>query len=195
MLFANIRVAQSAENRTFQNVEVIPYNRVGVVLGTAKYRRGGGINLYFDYRIKAVVALFKNNKIDLVLVSGDNSSKAYNEPDMFKKALIEMGIPEDKIVLDFAGFRTLDSVVRAKCVFGLKKFTVISQKFHNERAIYLAQHYDIDVVGFNAKDVSQRYGFKTRVREYFARSKAVIDILIGVEPKFLGEQIDLNHLD
>lgn len=185
-------VENSAKNKTFIDVEKVATNKVGMVLGTAKYRIAGGINLYFKYRIDAVVELYKSGKISFILVSGDNSTKYYNEPAEFKKELIKKGIPEEKIFLDFAGFRTLDSVVRAKKIFGQSKITIISQRFHNERAIYLAEKHGIKAIGFNAKDVSQNYGFKTQVREYFARSKAIIDVLFGVEPKFLGDSIEIK---
>ncbi|MGO2357513.1 MAG: SanA/YdcF family protein [Mesonia sp.] len=189
ILLSNIMVVQGAKGKTFSKLEDIQKNKVGLVLGTAKFSTEGGVNLYFAYRINATVELFKNNKIDFVLISGDNGSVYYNEPQDFKKELIKKGIPEDKIFLDYAGFRTLDSVVRAKEVFGQESITIISQEFHNVRAIYLANHFNIQAIGFNAQDVSQRYGFKTRVREYFARTKAFIDILFGVEPKFLGDSI------
>lgn len=101
------------------------------------------------------------------------------------------GIPESRIFLDYAGFRTLDSVVRAKEIFGQDRFTVISQKFHNERAVYLARHYDIEAIGFNAQDVSVNNGFKTRIREWLARVKVFVDLLTNKQPKFLGEQIEI----
>jgi len=117
-------------------------------------------------------------------VSGDNSRKDYDEPSDFKNDLITKGIPEHKIFLDYAGFRTLDSVVRAKEIFGQTSITFISQKFHNQRAIYIANHYNINAIGFNANDVYNRH-----LREYFARSKAGIDLVFNVQPKFLGEKI------
>ncbi|MDT0295639.1 vancomycin high temperature exclusion protein [Mesonia ostreae] len=192
ILLSNMIVVQGAIGKTFSKVEAIEKNKVGMVLGTAKYLVNGQINLYFKYRIDATVELFKNHKIDFVLISGDNGSIYYNEPQDFKKELIKKGIPEDKIFLDYAGFRTLDSVVRAKEIFGQDSITIISQNFHNERAIYLANHFNIQAIGYNAQDVSQHYGFKTSVREYFARTKAFIDIIIGVKPKFLGDKIKIE---
>ncbi|HLW29880.1 MAG TPA: ElyC/SanA/YdcF family protein [Brumimicrobium sp.] len=189
---SNAIVENSAKNKTFNDLENISSNKVGMVLGTAKYRTQGGINLYFKYRIEAVVELYKSGKIDFILVSGDNSTKYYNEPGEFKKELIKNGIPDEKIFLDYAGFRTLDSVVRAKKVFGQHSITIISQKFHNERAVYLAKNKGINAIGYNAKDVSRNYGFKTQIREYFARSKAILDVLFGVDPKFLGEKIEIK---
>lgn len=192
MTISNVIVVQGAKGKTFSTIKTIEKNKVGMVLGTAKYLVNGQINLYFKYRIHATVELFKNHKIEYVLISGDNGSIYYNEPQEFKKELMNQGIPEDRIFLDYAGFRTLDSVVRAKEIFGQQSITIISQKFHNERAIYLANHYTMNAIGFNAQDVSQQYGFKTRVQEYFARTKAVLDILFGVNPKFLGDKIKIE---
>ena len=110
----------------------------------------------------------------------------------FKEELVKRGIPEDRIFLDYAGFRTLDSVIRAKEIFGQEEITIISQEFHNERAIYLAGKNDIEAVGFNARDVSRRYGLKVQLREYLARTKVFLDILFEVEPKFLGEKIEIK---
>ena len=191
-IVSDLIVENAAEGKTFDSVETIKKNKVGLLLGTAKYRSSGGINLYFQYRIDAAVALFKGNKIDYILVSGDNSTKYYNEPAAIKKALLQRGIPEDKIILDYAGFRTLDSVIRAKEVFGQDQLTIISQEFHNERAIYLANSHGIDAIGFNAMNVSDSYGIKTQIREYFARGKAIIDILFHVKPKYLGEKITIQ---
>ncbi len=189
---ANYSIVKNAEDKTFSSIQKIGYNKVGLVLGTSKMLKSGHINLYFKYRVEATVDLYKNGKIDYVLVSGDNGNKNYDEPTDFKDELIKNGIPEDKIFLDYAGFRTLDSVVRAKEIFGQSSITIISQKFHNERAIYLAEKNDITAIGYNAKDLQNKYGWKTRVREYFARTKAFLDILIGVKPKFLGEKIEIK---
>ncbi|WP_243472635.1 SanA/YdcF family protein [Winogradskyella sp. MH6] len=171
-------------HQVYDSVNAIPKNKVGLLLGTGKYAASGNINLFYKYRIDAVVKLYKAGKIEYILVSGDNSRKDYDEPTDFKKDLIAKGIPEDRIFLDYAGFRTLDSVVRAKEIFGQTSITIISQKFHNQRAIYIAKQYSIDAVGFNAKDV-----YNSHFREYLARSKASLDLVFNVQPKFLGEKI------
>lgn len=189
LYISNYLVVQSAENKTFTSVEEIPYNRVGVVLGTSKYRRGHAPNLYFDYRIEAAVELYRAGKIDFIIVSGDNRFVDYNEPQQMMDDLIASGVPKEKIFLDYAGFRTLDSVIRAHKVFGQRKYTIISQKFHNERAIFIANKHGLDVIGYNAKDVTKSYGFKTNTREKMARVKVILDIIFGIQPKFLGEQI------
>ncbi len=171
-------------HQVYDSVNAIPKNKVGLLLGTGKYAASGNINLFYKFRIDAVVKLYKAGKIEYILVSGDNSRKDYDEPTDFKKDLIAKGIPEDRIFLDYAGFRTLDSVVRAKEIFGQTSITIISQKFHNQRAIYIAKQYGIDAVGFNAKDV-----YNSHFREYLARSKASLDLVFNVQPKFLGEKI------
>ncbi|MEZ4797520.1 MAG: ElyC/SanA/YdcF family protein [Flavobacteriaceae bacterium] len=184
-------ITNNAKGKTFTNVKLIPKNKVGIVLGTPKFVSNGLVNLFYTYRLEAAATLYKAQKVDFILASGDNLT-SNDEIKVFKEDLIKLGIPEEKIFLDYAGFRTLDSMVRAKEIFGQESITIISQKFHNERAIYLAKKFDIKAVGFNAKDVSEQYGRYTTVREYLARTKAVLDILIGKEPRFLGEKIEIK---
>lgn len=193
LVATNYYIILKAKDNVYSNITELPKNKVGLLLGTSKYMVKGGVNPYYAYRIDAAVALFEAGKIDYILVSGDNGSAYYDEPTMFKDDLLKRGIPENRIVLDFAGFRTLDSVVRAKEVFGQNAFTIISQKFHNERAIYLANNFQIDAIAFNAKDVDNLYGLRTRGREYLARVKAAIDVLFNVQPKFLGEKMPLEQ--
>lgn len=192
LILSNYTIAQSTKNKTFSEISEIKKNKVGLLLGTAKYYKEGGINLYFKYRIDAAVALYKKGKIDYILVSGDNSSIYYNEPITFKNELIKRGIPEDVIYLDYAGFRTLDSVIRANKIFGQQEITIISQQFHNERAIYIAEKKGIKAIGFNAKDVEGTNGMKVKLREYLARTKAYLDIVFNVQPKFYGESINIG---
>ena len=130
-----------ARHYTYDDVDAVPYNRVALVLGTSKYLIGGSPNHYFKYRIKAAAELYNNGKVDYILVSGDNATVQYNEPRQMRRALIQAGIPASAIYSDYAGFRTLDSIVRAKEVFGQARFTVVSQAFHNERAIFIARHF------------------------------------------------------
>lgn len=192
LLLCNQAINSSAYGKTFDTTANIPKNKVGLVLGTSKKLSSGHPNPYYDYRINATVTLFKAKKIDFVLVSGDNGSRYYNEPTTFKKDLVKAGIPKNSIFLDYAGFRTLDSMVRAKVVFGLNEVTVISQKFHNERAIYLAERKGLKAIGFNAKDVSGQNGLKVHLREYFARVKVFLDLLANTQPKFFGEKIEIK---
>lgn len=195
LLFANYRVKATTEKQLYDSTETIPHNKVGLVLGTAKHLASGRLNYYFTYRIEAAAALYLSGKLDYIVVSGDNSRKDYNEPEDMKMALIEKGIPEEKIYLDYAGFRTLDSVYRMKEIFGQDEFTIISQPFHNERAVYIANHLDLKTIAFNAQDVTRHYGFKTLIREKFARVKVLLDNLISKKPKYLGEPIEIGSQD
>jgi len=190
--FGNKAVISRAKPYLFQDLSKVPKQKVGLLLGTAKYVRTGNINQYYAYRINAAVALYKAGKIEFILVSGDNGTESYNEPKTIKKDLIERGIPEEKIILDYAGFRTYDSVVRAKEVFGQQGFIVISQAFHNQRAVYIARKKGIEAYGFNAKAVGSRYGFKTMQREKLAKVKAVLDVLVNKSPHFLGDKIEIE---
>lgn len=185
-------ITSTTEGKTFNHVDNIAKNRVGLVLGTSKKQIGGTNNLYYKYRIDATVRLFNAQKIEYVLVSGDNSTPYYNEPKSIKQDLIKAGIPSEKIFLDYAGFRTLDSMVRAKEVFGLHQVTVISQKFHNQRAIYLAKKKGLEAIGYNAQDVSGNSGVKIQLRESLARVKVFIDLLFNTQPKFFGKQIEIK---
>ncbi len=192
IFLCNYIINTFSEGKTFHNVTDIPQNEVGIVLGTAKKIAGGSPNLFYTYRIEATVALFKAKKIKFILVSGDNGTRYYNEPATIKSDLINAGIPADKIFLDFAGFRTLDSIVRAKEVFGLQSVTIISQEFHNQRAIYLAEKKGLKAIGFNAKDISGNSGLKVHIREYLARVKVFIDLTFNTKPKFYGEHIEIE---
>lgn len=192
MLLCDFIIDNSSKGKTYTAVQEIPKNKVGIVLGTSKNLTSGQPNRYYTYRINATIALFNAKKIDFILVSGDNGSVYYNEPNTIKKDLIKAGIPEEKIFLDYAGFRTLDSMMRAKNVFGLDSVTVISQKFHNDRAIYIAQNKGLHAVGFNAEDISGTNGFKVQLREYFARVKVFLDLLTNKQPKFYGDKIKIQ---
>jgi SanA protein len=170
----------------------VPNKKVALVLGTSEFLTNGRTNLYFKYRVDAVVELWEAGKISFVLVSGDNSRADYDEPNAFKNALMARGISSESIFLDFAGFRTLDSVVRAKKVFGQTDIIIVSQAFHEERALILASFKGLKAYGYAAKDVKIRAGLKTKLRENLARVKLWLDLLFHVGPKFLGEPITIN---
>ncbi len=184
---ANLLVAASARGRLYSDVQAIPGRRVGMVLGTSKYTSQGRINAFYQNRIDAAAALYRAGKVDYLILSGDNSTTHYDEPSTMRADLLALGIPKEHLRRDYAGFRTLDSVVRAQKVFGQNKYTVISQPFHNERAIYLARSRGQDVIGFNAADVGGAGGRRVQLREYLARVAAVMDVVLGVQPRFLGD--------
>ena len=190
--WADHKIKNLAEGKTFDSSVDIPYNKAGLLLGTSKLLKSGRVNLYFQNRIIAASELYRSGKINKIIISGDNGNKEYDEPTDMKKELIKQGVDSTHIYLDYAGFRTYDSMVRVKEIFGQGSITVISQKFHNERAIYIAEQIGLKAIGYNAKDVSKYYGIKTSIRELFARVKAITDIMMGVKPKFLGEKIEIK---
>lgn len=192
VIISNFTIEISARGKTFTDPANIPKNKVGLVLGTSRMLVKGGVNPYYANRIKAAIELYKAGKIEFILVSGDNGSIYYNEPTTIKKDLIKGGIPDEKIFLDYAGFRTLDSMVRAKYIFGLDSVTVISQKFHNERAIYLAEKKGLKAIGFNAEGITGKQGIKVQFREYFARVKVFLDLLFNTQPRFYGDKIEIK---
>ncbi len=192
IILCDYRISFTTKEYLYTDVSAIPYNKVGLVLGTSKYARNGRGNLYFQGRVQAVVDLFTANKISFVIVSGDNGTKEYNEPQDMKEALMKKGISEENIFLDYAGFRTFDSVIRANKIFGQTDFTIISQQFHNERAIFIARQKGLNAIGFNAKDVEGYNSLRTRAREKLARVNVFTDLLINKQPKFLGEPITIE---
>ena len=169
----------------YYDIEKIPNRPYGLVLGTSKYFANNTLNLFYYNRLLAAQRLFEAKKVDYLLLSGDNRTLQYNEPRTMLKDLKKMGVPQEFIYLDFAGFRTLDSVIRADQVFKAHSLTIISQKFHCERALFIAKFHNIDAICFVA-DYPQVYSF-VRVREFFARLQAVWDLMVEREPYFLGE--------
>lgn len=193
IFFCNWGIEHTTRNKVFDKVSEIPTNKVGLLLGTVEILPNGRRNLYFDYRIQAAVNLYKANKIQYIVASGDNHTKSYDEATAMKEALMRKGIPESAIYLDYAGFRTLDSVVRCHKIFGQERFTIISQLFHNQRAVFIASSKGLEAVGFNARNVSTRYGLKVMMREYLARVKAVLDVyVLRKKPKFLGPVVEIG---
>jgi SanA protein len=187
--WVNITITKTGDKFCYSSVDSIPHNHCGMVLGTSKYLWNGRRNLYYTNRIKAAVELFNHNKIDFIIVSGDNRNRNYNEPITMYNDLIAAGIPHRKIIFDYAGFRTLDSVVRGKEVFGQDKFTIISQAFHNQRAIYIARKKGIEAIAFNTEDVIGTIAVKVRLREMAARMLVIYDLATSKQPHFLGQKI------
>jgi SanA protein len=188
MAGADRACARAARGRVFRSVDNLPAREVGLVLGTSKETRRGKANLHFNQRIAAAAALYHAGKIKHLLVSGDNHIASYDEPDDMRAALIAAGVPASAITCDYAGFRTLDSVVRAREIFGLAHCTIISEEFHCPRALWIAQRHGLDAIAFAAPDVSSKsWSLRANVREQFARSWCAVDLyLLHRAPKFLG---------
>ena len=182
MLICNQIVVNNAEGKMFSDIDSIKYNNVGLLLGTTPQARFDRItNYFFIYRIDAAEQLYKAGKIEKILISGDDDSlDGINETECMRDSLVARGVPANAIILDGKGYRTISSIINANKVYGLKSFTIISQKFHNERAIYQAEHLGLDVENiqaYNAEDPKSRRAFLTIIREYFARVKMFWDIL------------------
>lgn len=191
IIASHFAVEKNTDTKLF-TVSSVPKHKVGMVLGCVRYLSNGRENLFFRYRIEKAVELYKAGKIEVILVSGDNSRKGYDEPSDMKDALLDNGVPNDKIVLDYAGFRTLDSVVRASKVFGQEEFIVISQDFHALRALYIGNAKGMKLVGVPAKNVPGMGGIKTRIRELAARVKMMLDLfVINKDPKYLGGAVEI----
>ncbi len=188
----NLAIIYESKQYLYNDIEKIPNNKVGLVLGTSKYFLTGEQNPYFKNRIDAVARLYKCGKIKYIILSGDNSEKYYNEPRTMREELIKYGIPKKVIYLDYAGFRTWDSILRCNMIFGQNQMTVISQEFHNARAVFIARKNGIKAIGFNAKDISINRCMRTRIREVFARIKVFIDLIVGQDPKYLGKKIIID---
>ena len=184
----NVVVKQHAKGRVYSNVNEVPYRKVGLVLGTIPFVNGRS-NRYYQYRMDAAAELYFANKVSYLLLSGDNHVSHYNEPESMRKSLIDRGVPDSAIYLDCAGFRTFDSMVRAKKVFAQDSVTVVSQQWHNERAIYIAEHYDLDAIAFCAKDYTagRKIYWKNHLREVLAKVKVILDVLSNKQPHFLGD--------
>jgi SanA protein len=194
LYYSNYQINHFSKGRIYTDLNAIPKNKVGLVLGTSRHMKNGQANPFFYNRIKAAASLFFAGKIKYVLVSGDNRFYTYNEPREMKRELMKMGIPDSSIIMDFAGFRTLDSVVRCKKVFGQNDVTIISQEFHNERALFIAHFYEMNAVAYNAKDPDPEFSLAVNIREYFARTKVFLDLyILNKSPYFLGKSVQIGN--
>ena len=193
IFYCNHLVTSSSRGFLYSNIHSVPYNKVGVLLGTSKYSRLGGNNDHYRLRLESAFKLFQAGKIDYILISGDNGTPYYDEPSTIRRDLLKKGVPSSKIYRDYAGFRTLDSIIRANQVFALESFTVISQATHNKRALYIAHQNDIHAIGFNAGE-GKNTDFTNRARELLARVLAVFQVhMFDTEPKFLGPTIEIGR--
>lgn len=192
VVIANFFVHIKTKNHIYSNIDQLPVNDVGLVLGTARTVNGKFENLFFTYRINTAAELFHKGKVKHLLVSGDNSNAHYNEPLDMKKGLRNLGVPDSCITMDFGGRRTFDSVIRCNKVFGQKRFTIITQDFHTPRSVYIGRANDLEVVGFNSPTPKTDRSW-TQQREWLARCKALLDLhLLGTEPRFLGNSIEIE---
>ncbi|MGI9244236.1 MAG: SanA/YdcF family protein [Verrucomicrobiales bacterium] len=181
-------VTSAAEARCHTDLDQIVERPVALLLGTAR-EFNGYRNAFYTRRIEAAATLYHSGKICGILASGDNGRSDYDEPGDMRADLMAAGVPAEFITLDYAGFRTRDSILRAKKVFGQNDFIIVSQRFHAERALYIARQEGIEASAFIAADPASRVSnTRVRVREILARTIAVSDHLTGRQPRFLGKR-------
>lgn len=189
----NLYIVKITKEYLYNDVTKIPYNKVGLVLGTSSVLINGNANPYYYLRIQRTLELYKAGKISRIIISGDNSRVEYNEPESMQKDLINGGVPSSVIYLDYAGFDTYDSMVRAEAIFSQKRFTVISQEFHNIRAVYIARKKGLNVIAMNCEELNSKKGkFFMKIRESLARVKAFFDVLIDSDPYFYGPKVKIG---
>lgn len=195
LMAIDIAMARLAAPNLYNDINKVPAKKAALVLGTAKYMIGGGKNYFYTYRIRAAAELFKAGKVKAIVVSGDNRTKYYNETSRMKKDLVKEGVPSRYITLDPLGIRTLDSVVRAEAIFDLKDYIIVSQKFHLERALFIAKAKGQKVIGFIAKDIpGTAAAYRMKAREYLAGAKAFLDVyILHTTPKFDGKKKKVNY--
>lgn len=193
ILVSNHVIRVSSQEYMYDSIEFIPENKVGLILGTSHRLRDGSPNPYFHSRMQAAVDLYQSGKVSYLIASGDNQTRWYNEPEQMRQELTRLGIPDNVIFLDYAGLRTLDSVVRCKKVFGQDSFTIISQKFHNQRAVYIAKQLGLNAVALNAREVETSYPSRIQVREWLARVNVFWDQITKKQPRFTGERVIIGE--
>ena len=181
MILANFWVFSLTEGRTYTKISKIPPREVALVLGTSPKMKSGVANPYFTYRMDATALLYHHGKIKKIIVSGEKS-KGYDEPEAMKKFLIyQGGIPEDIIIKDPKGFKTRESILRCKNEFKQKNVIIVSQGFHNLRALFFARNIGMNALGFDAHDVTKNESYyRNHTREFFARVQAVIYYIFGI---------------
>lgn len=193
LALGNWWVISSTSAKIFSDSEKLPTNAVGLVLGTSSRLTNGLPNPFFHNRMSAAAELYKLGKIGHIIVSGDNRTRSYNEPLEMKRALVKLGVPESVITLDYAGLRTLDSVVRSKEIFGQDHITIITQPFHAYRAVFIGRYFDIEAVALVAPEPIPDPSVNVYVREFFARPMAILDLyILKTGPRHLGNKEEIR---
>lgn len=193
LALTNWWILRGAEGRIVDQVDNLQAYDVGLVLGTAPTLRGGWKNPFFEARMNAAALLFREGKVRHLLVSGDNGRKSYDEPSAMRDALVARGVPVKAVTLDYAGFRTLDSVERAREVFGLEEAVIVTDDFHLPRSLFLARAKGLKAVGYRPDPVPWKWSKKTRTREVVSRAKAWLDVhVLRTKPRFGGPREEIR---
>lgn len=192
VISSNYYIILSTRARVYTEAASLPFNDVGLVLGSSRTSLRGMVNPHFKARIEAAADLFKKGKVKHLLLSGDNHIKNYDEPADMRAALAALGVPDQDMTLDYAGFRTLDSLARAREVFGLSRLTIVTDDFHVYRSLFLARHFGVDAVAYSAHAVPDGADPGPAIREIAARVKAVLDVIVNRQPRFTGPRVDIR---
>lgn len=193
ILASNLIVVLVSNKYLHNDINDVEPVKTAVVLGTSRFVKSGSPNPWFHYRISAAAELYHSGKIEYLILSGDNRTPYYNEPEQMRRELSKYGIPDSVMYLDYAGLRTLDSMVRSGKIFDQDTIIVVSQKYHNQRAVFLAKVHGIHATGYNANSPDARQGIRTNTREVFARVKVFIDIISRKQPRHLGEKVIIGE--
>lgn len=192
VVLGNLWVINNTKSTLYTNFAALPENEVGLVLGTSPFTRDGSANPHFAGRVAAAVELYQLGRIKHLIVSGANPDASYNEPRRMWQALTNAGVPSQVITMDYAGFRTFDSMARAKLVFGLDRVTIITQDYHAHRALFIGRKLGMHPVAYAPAGESSGPAFKPYLREVAARVWAILDLyLLDTAPKFVGEPVPL----
>ena len=193
VIASNAWVILSTRSKVLEDQQQLQKGGVALVLGTSHRMVSGVPNPFFENRIATAAQLYKSGKVIHFILSGDNRTRYYNEPLEMKKALMKLGVPDSAITLDHAGLRTLDSIVRCKEIFGQSTIIIITQPFHSYRALFISNYYHMDAVALVAQEPTQEISVQVYLREYIARTKAILDLyILGTVPGHLGEKEPLS---
>ena len=184
MILANIWVYALTNGRTYTRISKIPPRETALVLGTSPKMKSGVSNPYFTSRMDATALLYHHGKIKKIIVSGEKSL-GYDEPFAMKNYLVyQEGVPESIIVEDPKGFKTQSSISNCKNIYQQNDVIIVSQGFHNLRALFYARNNDMNALGFDAQDVlSNQSYYRNQSREFLARVVAVVYYVFGIERK------------
>lgn len=185
VFFNHYSIQKSAKNLIYNKIEDVPHRRTAVLLGMEKKFKNGRTNRFYINRIDATVNLYRAKKIDVIIVSRNQG----NVVDEVRSDLIKRGIPKSKIILDYAGLRTYDSMYRMYKVYGQRKFMVIAQHKQNERAIYIAKKNGLNAIAFNAGEYSGYNSFRLNMIEKIERTRLFFEFLVNKKPKYSGEKV------
>ncbi len=188
VFFNHYAIQKAAKDLIYSKIENVPYRKIAVLLGTEKKFTNGKTNRFYINRIDATVNLYKAKKIDVIIVSRNQG----NVIDDVKADLIKRGIPEEKIILDYDGLRTYDSMYRMYKVYGQKEFIVIAQRKQNERAIYIAKNNGLNAIAFNAGEYSGYNSFRLNMLEKMERTRLFFEFLVNKKPRYSGEKVTIR---